>query len=463
MSEAQAATSSCPGCAEWARRFADLETRVRELEARLNRNSSNSSRPPSSDPPWQGALGGGGQGRQPGAQPGHPGHHRPRLPLEKVTQVIRHVPAHCEHCGQALPQDAGPQDGAPTWFQVAELAEQPVSITEHQGHARTCLRCGRVTRQQLPAAVRAHTCGPRLTATISFLSARCRCSRRRIVEILEAVLGLPLSLGTVSQSEAETSAALEPACAQIFRAVRQAAAVNVDETGWYQRGKTCWLWMAASQQAAAFHIDPSRALAGLRALLGEKPANLVTSDRWHTYNTLPMAQRQFCWAHLQREFQGCVERGGAAAKLGVAGLHASALLFESWHAFKAGRLDRKGLQAALEPIQQGLRQDLEEARAGPKSKLTYFAGRLLAGYTALWAFSRVEGVEPTNNHAERQLRSAVLWRKSSFGAHSEAGCRFVARALSVIQTLVLQGRPVLEYVTAALTAHRANAAAPVLL
>lgn len=462
MSETQTATSSCAGCAEWARRFADLEAKVRELEARLNQNSSNSSRPPSSDPPWQG-RGRGRQGRQPGAQPGHPGHHRQRLPPEKVTRVIRHVPARCEHCEQALSPHAGPQDGAPTWFQVAELAAQPVAITEHQGHARTCPTCGHVTRQQIPAAVRAHTCGPRLTATISYLSARCRCSRRRIVEILEAVLGLPLSLGTVVQSETETSAALAPACVQILRTVRQAAAVNVDETGWYRSGQTCWLWMAACRHAVAFHIDPSRALAGLRALLGEKPANLVTSDRWHTYNTLPATQRQFCWAHLQREFQGFVERGGAAAKLGVAGLHASALVFESWRAFKAGGWDRKELQAALEPVQMGLRQDLEEARAGPKSKLTYFAGRLLAGYTALWAFGRVEGVEPTNNHAERQLRAAGLWRKSSFGAHSEAGCRFVARALSVIQTLVLQGRPVLEYLTAALHAHRAHAPAPVLL
>jgi len=461
------ANPNCPECARLradiaglTAKVAQLETQVRELTARLNQNSSNSSRPPSSNPPWQRLQPGPRTSRKPGGQDGHPGHFRKRLPPERVKHVVRHLPAQCAWCGAALPKDAGPHDPEPTWHQVAELPEQPVEITEHQGHARTCAQCGRVTRAEIPAAVRAHLCGPRLSAAISFLSARCHASKRRVVEILETVFGLALSLGSVSRHEAEMSVALAPAQEEVTRAVRAASALNLDETGWLQHGETRWLWLAASRCAALFKILSTRGVVGVRTLLGERPANNVTTDRWPAYNTVPPSQRQCCWSHLGRDFQGLVEYGAGAETLGLAGLHAAALLFEAWSAFKAERCDRTELQARLEPVREGLRDDLQRARDGPAGRAARFAGHLLPRYATLWTFAAVPGVEPTNNHAERQLRPAVLWRKRSFGNHSDGGCRFTERILSVVQTLHLQHRPILDYLTLALVAHRERRPCP---
>ena len=254
--------------------------------------------------------------------------------------------------------------------------------------------------------------------------------------------------------------ALVPGEEDVTRAVRSAGALNLDETGWSQHGQKRWLWLAASRSAALFKILATRGLVGVRTLLGERPVNQVTSDRWNAYNSLPLAQRQSCWSHLARDFQGLVDYGGGAESLGLAGLHATALLFEAWSDFKAGRCERAELQARLEPVRNGLRDDLQRARDGPKGRAARFAGHLLPRYATLWTFAAVAEVEPTNNHAERQLRPAVLWRKRSFGNHSEGGCRFAERILTVVQTLQLQHRPVLDYLTAALTAHREHRPCP---
>ena len=465
--EVPAPAPSCPDCARLraenarlAAKVAELELQVRDLTARLNQNSSNSSRPPSSTPPWQRSQPGPRTGRKPGGQDGHPGHFRQRLPPERVKRVVHHIPARCACCGAALPKDAGPHDPEPTWHQVAELPAQPVEITEHQGHARTCSQCGHVTWAEIPAAVRAHVCGPRLSAAISFLSARCHASKRRVVEILETVLGLPLALGSISRHEAEMSEALAPAHEEITQAVRGASALNVDESGWLQHGQMRWLWLAAARWAALFKILSTRGVVGVRTVLGERPSNHVTTDRWPPYNTIPPSQRQCCWSHLGRDFQGLVEYGAGAETLGMAGLHAAALLFEAWSDFKAERCDRAALQTRLEPVRDGLRNDLQRARDGPAGRASRFAGRLLPRYETLWTFAAAPGVEPTNNHAERQLRPAVLWRKRSFGNHSDGGCRFAERILSVVQTLQLQHRPILDYLTAALTAHREHRPCP---
>ncbi|MGA8351795.1 MAG: transposase [Isosphaeraceae bacterium] len=138
-------------------------------------------------------------------------------------------------------------------------------------------------------------------------------------------------------------------------------------------------------------------------------------------------------------------------------------LFADWWAFRGGELDRAGLQARLNPIARELQGILEQGRSCADSKAATFCVNLLAVYPALWLFAAVEGVEPTNNHAERILRLGVLWRKNAFGCHSAAGCRFVERILTVVQTLRLQKRPVLEYLHRAIVAHRAGLPAPQLL
>jgi len=463
--------ASCPECGilrialETAQQqIARLQAELQELRSQLNRNSSNSSSPPSADPPGAPKpVLKTPTGRKPGGQPGHLGHHRHRLPRERVHTIVPYVPTVCVHCRTPLPIRPDPGDPEPTWHQVADLPELTAVITEHQGHARTCPGCGHLNRGEIPPEIRAHVIGPRLAAVMSYFSGRHHIGRRGIEEIVETVFEVPTSLGSVSALEAETSAALAGPYHEAQTAVRAAPVKNADETGWSEKGQKRWLWMAATATAAFFVIHLRRNFAGLQALLGETITGIVGSDRWAAYSKLPRNLRQICWAHLKRDFQKLIDRGGPADAIGRVGLEVVECLFADWWAFRRGELDRAGLRGRLEPIARELQGALEQGCGCADSKAATFCANVLALYPALWLFAAIEGVEPTNNHAERILRLGVLWRKNAFGCHSAAGCRFVERMLTVVQTLRLQERPVLDYLYRAIVAHRSGLPAPQLL
>src|SRR6266852_3817634 len=454
---------TCPGCRELLKRVAELEAKLRELEARLGQNASNSSIPPSANPPQAPPpVVKKPTGRKPGGQPGHSAHLRARLPAERLTEPIVHYhPKVCEACQHQLPAAPGPDDPEPRWHQTVELPEIPVQITEHQAHARTC-PCGHVTWAKIPKEIRAHICGPRLTATMSFLSGVLHASKRGIEEFVETVCGVPIALGTISNLEQEMSAALEDAHAEAQQAVQAADSKHVDETGWKQAGQKRWLWGAATKLVACFIIAPTRGAAGLASLLGKKIKGIICSDRWSVYGQLKLGLRQLCWAHLKRDFQKLVDRGGAAQEYGDLGLAAVQILFHEWHLFRGGG-SRAALHRELDPLRETMRSWLQEGARCHDAKAAALCGNLLAVEPALWTFLYKKGVEPTNNHIERLLRTGVLWRKNAFGCHSEAGCRFVERILTVVQTLRLQKRPALEFLYQSLLAHRQAQKAPQLL
>jgi transposase len=458
------AKRTCPGCRKLQRRVAELEALVRDLQARLGQNASNSSLPPSANPPGADKpVVKEATGRPPGAQPGHPPQPRVRLPADQVQEVIRYVPTSCRRCQHPLPAEPGPNDPEPTWHQVAELPPCTAYITEHQGHARHCPQCGTLTHTPIPAAVRAHSVGPRLAATMAYLSGTRHDSKRGVAEVLETVFQVPRALGTVSAVEAEAAAALADAHAEAAQAVQQAPCKNTDETGWKQAGKRCWLWTAVTNTVAYFLIQPSRGAAGSEALLGEPIAGVVISDRWSAYHQLELYRRQLCWAHLVRDFQALVERGGKVQALGEALLCFAEDVFHWWYRVRDGTLARSSLRTMIASQRPWLRDLLQSGAALPCAKTAAFCANLLELEPALWTFVRVEGVEPTNNAAERALRPAMLWRRRSFGCHSEAGCRFVERVLTVVQTLRLHKRRVIDYLADAITAHRQRLQAPKLL
>jgi len=442
-------------------RIAELEARIVELERRVGRNPRNSSMPPSANPPQAPPpVRKQPTGRKPGAQPGHAPHLRQRLPAERLTEPVVHfLPERCHACQQPLPARAGPDDPEPRWHQVVELPAQPVLVTEYQAHGRSCPHCGQLSWAKIPETMAKHCCGPRLSAALSFQSGVLHSSKRGIEEYAETVLKVPLALGTVSNLEQEMSAALAAAHAQAQQAVQQAPAKNVDETGWKRAGRKCWLWGAATALVVCFIIAPTRGAAGLAALLGRKIRGIISSDRWSVYGRLKLGLRQLCWAHVKRDFQKLVDRGGAAKEYGELGLAAVGILFEEWHLFRGGG-SRAALQGELQPLRQAMRRWLGEGARCADAKAATLCGNLLAVEPALWTFLYKPGVEPTNNHIERLLRSGVLWRKNAFGCHSEAGCRFVERILTVAQSLRLQKRPVMEFLYQSLVSHRAGLPAP---
>jgi transposase len=456
----------CPGCRERDARIADLERRLSALEARLKINSSNSSMPPSSNPP----------GVKPplpkkkkknkrsrGGQPGHPPHLRELLPAEQVSRTKLFVPDKCDSCQSPLPREASPGDPEPKRFQVVELPKIVLDVTEYQAHGRTCPSCGELTQATIPAEIRAHSVGPALTATLSYFSGCHGVSKRGVEEIAETVLGAPIALGTVANLEQEVSAAVEPAHQEALAAIRQADVKFADETSWKLWGKLCWLWAAAIAGVAVFVIHAKRSTKGLAAILGDNIEGIVHSDRWHVYLQVPEERRQLCWAHLKRDFQKIVDCGGPSVFVGRRGLRIVRELFVAWHAFQAGSITRLRLQQLLAPLERRLSKTLIEGAFGDDARVAKFCANLIHLELALWTFAKTEGVEPTNNYMERLVRLAVLWRRRSFGCNSEAGCRFVERILTVVQTCRLKNRNTVDYLRQAVHAYRTGKPCPSLI
>lgn len=456
--------SRCQGCLERDQRIAQLEARVLALEAQLGRNSTNSSTPPSANPPdAPKPVQKEPTGRKPGGQPGHSAQTRVRLPRELITHVKNLVPDTCEACRHALPTEAGPNDPEPVWHQVVELPKVLVDVTEYLGHARTCPDCGHVTRAAIPAAIRAHGYGPRFTAVVSTLTGGYHVSKRDTEAIIETIFGVPIALGTISAAEQETSAALADAHAEAAQAAQEAPVNNLDETSWKLGKQLIWLWTAVSKVCTFFLIHRSRGAVALNALFQKAFEGIVITDRWVVYNRYAVRKRQLCWAHLIRDFRGIFETGGRGKKIGGDLLCFAEDVFHWWYRVRDGTLKRSTFRQYIDQQRPWLRERLAAGAVCGCAKTAALCKNLLKLEPAMWTFTRFEGVEPTNNAAERALRRAVLWRKRSFGCKSEAGCRFVERMLTVVKTRQQHRQPVLEYLVQSITALRKGRPAPRLL
>lgn len=447
----------CPRCrVEIPRleaRLLELETKLRDLEDKLKPPPPK--RPVEPQPPAPAKV---PTGKKRGAQPGHPPHLKRFLPSERVKEFVDYAPACCAACAKSLSAIANDPD--PKRHQVAELPAILAEITEHRGHSRTC-PCGHTTHAPIPADVRKHSLGSHLTATAIYLIGSFGLSKRNAEELIESLFGVPVALGTISNLEREAAAALEPAYREARKAVADAPVKNVDETGWIQSGLKRWLWAAATDIATVFLIHPRRNIDALTLLLG-KLAGILVSDRWVVYDEWPEERRQLCWAHVKRNWEKRMEGGGEAKELGERWLAEQKKVFELWHRFKDKECTREAMQAEMTAHIDELGELLSEGGGGSDASLSSYCQRLRDKFPMDWLFASAEGVEPTNNHAERVQRRAVLWRKKSFGCASRAGCRFVERILTVVGTLRLQNRNALEFLSRCIAARRAGTTGPTL-
>jgi transposase len=441
--------------AELSARLAKQDERIAELERRLNRNSRNSSLPPSQDPP-----GAPQRRRAPsskrsqGAQPGHPGRGRQLAPLEALDELIEHWPERCA-CGHVFCTEEREALGEPTRHQVTELPSLAILLSEHRLQRLRCPDCGATTRAELPAGVPLGAFGPRLQATVATLAVRNRVSRRDTVELVGELFGARISTGSVEAILQRAATALDEPYENLLCHIRAAAALNLDETGWRLRGGKRTLWGAFTARVALLRIAPDRHERELRALLGEEFAGIACSDRWWAYNALEPERRQVCWSHLVRDFTSHSEGLGAHQKaFGLAGLEIAGRLFAAWDVYRKDA-DRARLLAQTGALKKELRTLLEEAarKSARSRRHRTFAKNLLKLWPALWSFSESNGVEPTNNHAERGLRGAVIYRKLSLGSQSEQGERSIERLLSASVTCRLQKRSLFAYLSDVLSAH----------
>jgi len=444
-----------------------LEERVRRLETEALRDSRTSSRPPSQDPPKtrqqrraearakaKELLAKDGAKRKAGGQEGHPGAARKLAPEDQIDEIVDHYPELCRGCGRDFSQDERRSADRFGRHQLCELPPISVTLIEHRAHRLRCRRCGARTTARLPDELAGSVFGPRLRAAIVTLTARNRISRRGIAELAGELFGARLSSGSVDAICQHASTALEDSYSALRAWILAQDALHVDETGWRTAGDSRALWTAATKGASIFEIAEHCNREQFNELIGDY-AGIVVSDRWNGYEHLDPERRQVCWSHLQRDFRRHSEGLAEQKTFGEQGVELTRQVFKSWRAYQHEHHDRDRLQAEIAPIRTKLRRLLEEA--SPKSSRTRwhrrFANNLLKVWPALWTFTSVEGVEPTNNPAERALRGPVIHRKLSHGTRSHDGERFAERALTAAATCRQQQRSLFEFLSELITAH----------
>ena len=437
---------------------------IDELTELLSRNSTNSHLPPSSDGPGAGKrlterlrkLKSPGK-RKRGGQKGRKGVSRARLDPSNVDVVRDFFPVACCGCAAMLPEV---NDGDPRRTQQVDIVGFRPQLTEFRRHAVACPACGKTTLAEFdPQRIPSHAFGPRLTAIVVMLTGVYHLSRARVRMLIQDLFGISICIGTISAMEARTSKGLADVHEEIREVVEQAAVKYADATTWLRDGKTCSVLTICSAMATYYAVlkNGSRELA--KPLFGAITGILV-SDRAAQFNFWLMTMRPICWAHLLRKFVSFSERDGPAGRFGQGLLDCTALLFAYWRAFKSGELSRTELIAWMRPVQRQFELLLRRAVVARIKGLSGSCQNMFAHREALWTFVTHEGVEPTNNEAERELRPLVLWRKTSFGSKSARGDQFVARVMSVARTARKQGRRIIDFFEATLRAGLTGAPAP---
>lgn len=451
---------------------AALKAENAALKEKLAKSSRNSSKPPSSDGPKERhqRVAKKPTGRGPGGQPGHARHERPEVPPEKVSKREVVKPKHCERCTTAL----SGSDPEPRRHQVFELPKLEPIVTEYELHTLDCNKCGHTTRARLPAGAPTRVFGPSVEAACGYFMGVHRVGKRGMAEILFDVFGLPISVGAVVDCQNEVRRALETPYDEAVAHAQAAPIKNADETSWREgnvKGRAnAWLWTLVTSTVIVFMIHRSRAQqAASKLLLNGKVAlkDLVVgylgTDRHGAYNFWPLALRQFCWSHLQRDFTAISERAGRAGVLGTKLVEETARMFAWWHRVRDGTLCRNSFKVYMRPLRARVEALLREGSGLLDKKTARTCTKLLKTREAMWTFVRVEGLEPTNNSSERAVRHGVLFRKVSGGTKSPEGSRFVERILTVHATLRLQRRAILPFLREACAAHRNGARPPSLL
>jgi transposase len=440
-------------------RVATLEGMMEAVQEQLTQTSRNSSRPPSSDPPHHERPRRPRSQRRRGGQPGHPGHTRTLIPVDEVDEVVVLKPEQCTQCQTPLLGE----DPTPWRHQVIEIPPMKPVVTEYQWHQLVCAACGEVTRAPWPEGVPSGTYGPRVQATVSLCTGAYRLSKRTTQQMMDEVFGVPMSVGTIGPLEQATTAAVAAPVEEARRYVHEQAVAHLDETSWRQGGKRAWLWVAVTCWVTVCVVRMSRGGHVARELLGETFAGILVTDRYSAYNWYPVRWRQLCWAHLLRDFEAMRGRGGRSEEIGDALLAQAHQMFTWWHRVRQGTLKRSTFRSYMTPLRREVERLLEAGSRCGVSKTAGTCRDILKRREALWTFVQVEGVEPTNNTAERSIRPGVLWRKGSFGTQSEEGSRFVESMMTVVATLKQQQRNVFAYLTAACEAALHGKAAPSLL
>jgi transposase len=436
--------------------IACLTARVAELEAKLGKDSTNSSKPPSTSHPHdKPAPTKAKSGRKRGGQPGHVKHERALIRTEQCQEVVPCVPTECRRCGKELTG----VDSDPLRHQVWELPEIQPIVTEYQRHRLVC-SCGCSTCGELPQGVPTGQAGPRLIAFAALLMACFRQSKRRAALFLSTILNQPASPAWMVLLQNRAAEAVKPAYDELAAQLPQQDTLNIDESPTKQGTSKAWVWTFVATTFTFFACRTSRAADVLKELLGETYAGIIGCDRARMYWS--MGQLQWCWAHLIRDFQALIDSPcNTAKRLGHDLMRPTKEMFALWQKVRDGTITHQTFQLRMIPIRTQI--DALLLRGYFNARTYGFCKELVEHKDHLWTFVDVAGIQPTNNAAEQALRHAVIWRKLSFGTQSATGSCYVERLLTVIETCRRQSRNSFTWLANAVDAHLTSTAAPSLL
>jgi transposase len=438
----------------YEKRLSDLECKIEKL------TPQNSSLPPSTQHPHAKPKRPkrDGKKRKRGGQAGHQKHRRELIPSEQCNEVVPLQPEACRRCGTPLTGI----DPAPIRHQVWELPEIKPIVTEYQQHRLACSCCGITTCAALPAGVPNGQSGPRLVAFTGLLMGHFRQSKRRASLFLQDLLKMPCCPSLTVKMQNQVAAALQGPYEQLKNQLGKQDQLFMDESPTKQANQKAWLWTAVAPLFAVFAIFSSRKGDALPKLLGESFQGIINCDRAKMY--WQAKRLQWCWAHLKRDFQALIDHPDKQVqRLGHDLMRQFKLMFQHWKRYKAGEISWDTFRTYMRPVRQEINGLLLRGKFSGNQRLVGMCRELYKHRDWLWTFVDVQGIEPTNNTAERALRPAVIYRKLSFGTQSESGSRFIERMLTATETCRLQDRSVYDYLVAAVTAHFLQQPSPSLL
>ena len=448
----------------------DKDKRIRELEdtvtqlldeigklkRRLGMDSTNSSKPPSSDYPGSKAKPGKTPKRKSrGARKGHPKQNKELVPEERLDNLLVLPPEFCPHCGDSHFKDSGE---GPLRDQFIDLPPIKAEVREIRRPVLSCTACGTSAYAPLPDGTPKHTFGPGVVAMVGILTGLLHVSKRSAYLMMNEVFHTPISLGSISGCEKRLSAALAAPHEEALAAVQSGSSGHADETGWPLGNQAKgWLWVLSNDQAAAFMAHESRGQKAAHELLGNFSGTLI-SDRWGGYNRYE-GRRQICWAHIRRDFKAVSEASSWLGKTGEKLYALSGKILGEYRRVREGSLQLTTFQRRITKWKKQLEAWLK--RGGTHSgELAAKCREIWKCRQWLWTFVEQEDVEPTNNIAERDVRKAVLWRKGSFGVQSDSGARYVERILTVCATCHRQGKSVIRFLHTACECSHGNSPIP---
>jgi len=443
---------------------------LKEKVAQLDKNSQDSSKPPSSDTPGKKPpkdrypQQNNKSGRKAGGQTGRQGTNRRLVEKDAVNEFRHYYASHCKNCNKQLPQDKSANTTGEVFrWQIFDIEPIKPHVTEHQAHTTRC-DCGCQTKAVIPAAILVSNFGENLMGLLSYLTAVLRVSRRGIKEFCLTFLNLSICLGSIQHILEYSSDALEQPVAAVKSQLPEQKVINGDETGWYGS----WLWIFVTATFYYFHVAKSRGSKVLKETIGEVFEGILCVDRWGAYTRYHKGLIQFCWAHLKRDFLG-VTNVGRTVKVTEAIIFGKTLarlrkkIMSLWYDFKDGTISRSELINKSEPLINLMNKCFLKHQHSQVRCVRTLSRKLLKHFDYLFVFIYHEGVEPTNNISEQGIRSAVQWRKLCFGNRSDAGAVLTSRLLTATRTCWLYKRNSLEYLGNVIKAYRYGTQIPSLL